>query len=224
MINVIDAIIILFLLAGCIIGLKKGAIQMLAYFIGTFLVVFIAYYLKHPLAKLMYMHLPFFKLNGVFKGISSYNILIYEGIAFLLILSVLIIVLKLLLKVTGILSKIVDNSIILTLPSKLIGILLGFFESYIIIFTLLYIFASFGFSNVVLSTSKLTPTILHKTPLSSEVKNNYKATKEIIKIAKEKISEEDKNTKSLDTLLKYGIIDEESAKILIKNNKIDAKE
>ena len=214
MVNIIDAIIVLFLVMGAIYGFKKGGIQMLAYFIGTFLIIYLSFIIKTPLARFLYMHLPFFKAPGIFKGISAYNIFIYEGIAFLIILTILIILLKLILKFTGILSKIVDKSIILTLPSKLLGILLGVVEVYIILFALLYMFSNFGLAHIVLDTSKLSPVMLNKTPLTSEVKNNYKATREVIKIANENISDKDKNDKAIKSLLKYGIIDEKTSEKL----------
>ena len=121
--NVIDVVILLFLTMGAVLGFKKGAIQTLATLIGTILIIVLAYYLKNPLSVLMYTYLPFFKLGGIFKGITVVNILIYEAIAFFIILSILSVLLSIILKVTGIISKIVDHSIILTLPSKLIGII-----------------------------------------------------------------------------------------------------
>ena len=45
MINVIDVIIILFLLAGAVLGFKRGAIQTLATLIGTILIIIIKDYL-----------------------------------------------------------------------------------------------------------------------------------------------------------------------------------
>ena len=109
MINVVDAIIILFLLTGAILGFKRGAIQTLATLIGTILIIIIAYYLKNPLSVFLYTYLPFFKLGGIFNGITVINILIYEAIAFLIVLGVLSVLLSVILKITGILSKIVDH-------------------------------------------------------------------------------------------------------------------
>lgn len=221
MINVIDAIIILFLLAGAVLGFKRGAIQTLATLIGTILIIILAYYLKNPLSVFLYTYLPFFKLGGIFNGITVINILIYEAIAFLIVLGVLSVLLSVILKITGILSKIVDHSIILTLPSKLIGIAVGFLEAYVFLFVLLFIFSQFSFSNTVLKDSKYTNIILSKTPFTTGFKNSYNAFNEIRDLGNNNSS--NKDYEALNTLLKYDIITTDNAHKLVDNGKINIK-
>lgn len=217
--NVIDVVILLFLAMGAVLGFKKGAIQTLATLIGTILIIVLAYYLKNPLSVLMYTYLPFFKLGGIFKGITVVNILIYEAIAFFIILSILSVLLSIILKVTGIISKIVDHSIILTLPSKLIGIIVGFLETYIFIFIILFIFSQFSFSNTVLKDSKFTNIILSKTPFTTGFKNSYKAFNEI----RDLDNKNNKDYEALKTLLEYEIITPQNANKLVENGKINIK-
>ena len=221
MINVIDVIIILFLLAGAVLGFKRGAIQTLATLIGTILIIIIAYYLKNPLSVFLYTYLPFFKLGGIFNGITVINILIYEAIAFLIVLGVLSVLLSVILKITGILSKIVDHSIILTLPSKLIGIAVGFLEAYVFLFVLLFIFSQFSFSSTVLKDSKYTNIILSKTPFTTRFKNSYNAFNEIRNLGDNNSS--NKDYEALNTLLKYDIITTDNAHKLVDNGKINIK-
>lgn len=221
MINVIDAIIILFLLTGAVLGFKRGAIQTLATLIGTILIIIIAYYLKNPLSVFLYTYLPFFKLGGTFNGITVINILIYEAIAFLIVLGVLSVLLSVILKITGILSKIVDHSIILTLPSKLIGIVVGFLEAYVFLFVLLFIFSQFSFSSTVLKDSKYTNIILSKTPFTTGFKNSYNAFNEIRNLGDNNSS--NKDYEALNTLLKYDIITTDNAHKLVDNGKINIK-
>lgn len=221
MINVVDAIIILFLLTGAVLGFKRGAIQTLATLIGTILILIIAYYLKNPLSVFLYTYLPFFKLGGIFNGITVINILIYEAIAFLIVLGVLSVLLSVILKITGILSKIVDHSIILTLPSKLIGIAVGFLEAYVFLFVLLFIFSQFSFSSTVLKDSKYTNIILSKTPFTTGFKNSYNAFNEIRNLGDNNSS--NKDYEALNTLLKYDIITTDNAHKLVDNGKINIK-
>lgn len=220
MINVVDAIIILFLLTGAVLGFKRGAIQTLATLIGTILIIILAYYLKNPLSVFLYTYLPFFKLGGIFNGITVINILIYEAIAFLIVLGVLSVLLSVILKITGILSKIVDHSIILTLPSKLIGIAVGFLEAYVFLFVLLFIFSQFSFSNTVLKDSKYTNIILSKTPFTTGFKNSYNAFNEIRDLGN---NSNNKDYEALNTLLKYDIITTDNAHKLVDNGKINIK-
>lgn len=221
MINVVDAIIILFLLTGAVLGFKRGAIQTLATLIGTILIIIIAYYLKNPLSVFLYTYLPFFKLGGIFNGITVINILIYEAIAFLIVLGLLSVLLSVILKITGILSKIVDHSIIFTLPSKLIGIVVGFLEAYVFLFVLLFIFSQFSFSSTVLKDSKYTNIILSKTPFTTGFKNSYNAFNEIRNLGDNNSS--NKDYEALNTLLKYDIITTDNAHKLVDNGKINIK-
>jgi uncharacterized membrane protein required for colicin V production len=221
--NVIDVIIILFLIAGTILGFKKGAIQALATLIGTILIIILSYYLKNPLSVFLYTYLPFFKLNGVLKDITVINILIYEAIAFFIVLGILTALLSIVLKITGIISKIVDYSIILTLPSKIIGALVGFIETYVFIFILLFIFSQFSFSHTILDNSKYADIILTKTPYTTGFKNSYNAFKDISDIGSNLTKSDNKDYEALKTLLKYEIITPENADKLIENGKINIK-
>ena len=218
-INVIDVVIILLLLAGIIIGYKKGAIQMLAYIIGTVGIIIISWYLKNPLAIFMYKHFPYFNNNTIFKNVYVINILIYQVLAFIIILSIFFILLGIVLKFTGLISKIVNKSIILTFPSRLIGMLLGFLESYIFIFILLFIISQFSISYEVLNSSKYSDVILQKTPLTNEFRNSYKAFNKIKDISKDK-KNDNKNNESLNVLLKYKIITPKVMNNLVKYGKI----
>ena len=177
--------------------------------------------MKNPLSVFLYTYLPFFKLGGIFNGITVINILIYEAIAFLIVLGVLSVLLSVILKITGILSKIVDHSIILTLPSKLIGIAVGFLEAYVFLFVLLFIFSQFSFSSTVLKDSKYTNIILSKTPFTTGFKNSYNAFNEIRNLGDNNSS--NKDYEALNTLLKYDIITTDNAHKLVDNGKINIK-
>ena len=91
-IGIIDAIIILFILLGGVIGFKEGVIKKLTSVVGLVLVVVIAFTLKNKLSVYFYENLPFFDLWGVFKGIQILNVIFYEVVAFLVIASVLMLV------------------------------------------------------------------------------------------------------------------------------------
>ena len=130
----IDVICILFLLMGAVVGLKRGVIKSATMFIGAIIVIFLAFSLKNPVAKLMYTYLPFFNFAGNFEGLSVLNIIIYEALAFALVYIVLMSVLQVLIKITGIFEKILDFTIILGIPSKILGAIFGFLEAYLFLF------------------------------------------------------------------------------------------
>ena len=91
--NVLDIIIIIFILFGAVLGFKRGFTKELLKAVGFILVLVLAYFFKNPLSVFMYEHLPFFEF-GILKNVEILNILIYEGIAFLICVVVLSIILS----------------------------------------------------------------------------------------------------------------------------------
>ena len=94
--NIIDVLIILLILFGGFVGLKRGFTKELLSFVGFVLILVIAFILKNPISSFLYENLPFFGFSGSFKGITVLNILIYEVIAFLIVFSILMIIFKVL--------------------------------------------------------------------------------------------------------------------------------
>ena len=86
--NIVDAIIILIILMGAVIGFKNGVIRQTVSLVGFLLVIILAFLLKNPLSLWMYEHLPFFNFWGILKGVTVINILLYEVIAFLILVAI----------------------------------------------------------------------------------------------------------------------------------------
>lgn len=222
--NIVDILIIIFLAFGALIGFKRGFTKQLLSLIGTVLVVILAFILKNPISILLYENLPFFKFGGVFKGITVLNILIYEVLAFFIILAVLMIVLRILLFASGIFEKLLNMTIILGIPSKIMGAALGIFENFIISFIILYILSLPVFSLNVLNESKLKNSILKKTPiLSGYIDNSIKVVDEFVELKDKYQKSTDPNAfnlESLDLLLKYKVVDIKSVDTLIEKDKL----
>ena len=87
--TILDAIIILFLLCGAVIGFKKGAIRSLVALIGTIIVVVASYYLKNPVADFLFNYVPFVNFSGAWNGLVTLNILLYEAVSYILVFVVL---------------------------------------------------------------------------------------------------------------------------------------
>ena len=137
--TILDAIIILFLLSGAVLGFKKGAIKSLVTLLGTIIVVVVAYYLKNPVANIIFDYVPFLNFAGSWEGLSTLNILLYEAIAYVIVFVVLWTVLSLIIKLSGIIEKILNATIILGIPSKIIGAVLGFVEALVFGFLILFV-------------------------------------------------------------------------------------
>ena len=222
--NFIDAIILLVILLGGVIGFKEGAIKRLTSVIGLVIVVILSFILKNYLSVIFYENLPFLSLWGIFKGVQVLNIIFYEVLAFIIVSSILMIVYRILLMVTGLLEKILKATIILSIPSKLLGFFVGIIENYIWVYLVLFVLTLPMFNISDIYNSKTAMFILKETPVLSRYTSKtvgiYQEIYDIIDNKGNK-STEQVNEEALDMMLKYEIITVESTDKLIEKNKIE---
>lgn len=221
--NVVDVIIIALLILGGVAGFKAGVIKKLTDFIGMFVVIILAFYLKNYISVIMYENLPFFNFFGLINGIDALNILLYEVIAFLVIFIALLFVLKVVLMLTGLVEKILKATVILSIPSKLLGIVVGVIEMYVYLFLILVIVSLPIFDSSFLKSSKMNNFILNNTPVlsgvSEEIIDIYGDVYNIIDNRKNKTNEQ-LNEEILKVLIDKKVVTKESAKKLVDKNKI----
>ena len=222
--NIIDVVIILFILLGGVVGFKEGVLKKTASIIGLILVVVLSFILKNHLSVFFYENLPFIDFWGAFKGIQVLNIIFYETIAFLLIASVLMIVYRVLIGLTGFIEKILKATIILSIPSKILGFFVGLLEAYIWVYIALFILTLPIFNIKAIYNSKASVYIITKTPVLSQYTEKtveiYEELYDVIKDRDNKTNEE-LNKESMQVMLKYEIITPSSAKKLIERKKIE---
>lgn len=224
--NIVDVIIILFILLGGLVGFKEGGIKKTISVIGLILVVVLSFTLKNHLSVFFYENLPFFNLWGVFKGIQVLNIVFYEMLAFLIIASVLMIIYRVILGITGIFEKILKATIILSIPSKILGLVVGLIESYIWIYLALFILTLPVFNIKDIYNSKVSMYVITKTPLLSKYTDKtldiYNELYGIIDNRENKTNEQ-VNEEAMELMLEYEIITPESARKLIDKNKVEIR-
>ena len=218
----IDIILVLILFAGAIVGFKRGVIKSAVTFIGAIVVIVLAFSLKNPISKLLYSFLPFFNFAGDFEGLTTLNIIIYEAIAFVLVYVILMAILQILIKITGVFEHILNFTIILGIPSKLLGAVFGFFEAYLFVFVALFLLNQLPATNAFVSESAFASTITSSSPILSDITSSYyDAFEEILSIKDQNMADkEEYNRKCLDILLKYGILDINSAEDLLERGKL----
>ena len=133
--------------------------------------------------------------------------------------------LKIVLKLTKIIDKILKMTIILNFPSRVLGGILGLLEGIVVSFIVVFIMFSVNKTRNYVTTSRYGEDLLIKMPMANKVtKPVIKSYKEIIKIGKEYKDSEDRelaNKEALDILLKYRIIDKKNAKYLVETGKIE---
>ena len=225
--NIVDVIILLLILLGGVVGFKEGVIKKLTSVIGLVIVVVLSFILKNKISIVFYENLPFFDLWGAYKGIQVLNILFYEILAFVIIAAVLSIIYRIILGLTGMIEKILKATIILSIPSKILGFFVGLLENYIWVYIILFILTLPVINIKQIYDSQIATFIMEKTPYlskyTSKTMDVYNDLYEIIDSEGEK-SKTKVNEEAMDLMLKYEIITKESAQKLIEKGKVNIED
>lgn len=225
--NVADIVILIALVLGALAGFKAGVIKKTADFLGMFIIVILAFYLKNDLSVLMYENLPFLSLGWLIKGVEALNVLIYEILAFIIVFLALLFILKIILRITGLIEKILKATVILSIPSKLLGIVVGLIESYVYVFLALVVLTLPIFKLPYIRESNIGNFVLNNTPIltgiSEEMVDIYGNVYEIVSERDNKTNEE-LNEEIITFLIDKKVLTKESAKKLVEQNKIHIKD
>ena len=204
--NIFSVVIVLLILLCGVLGSKRGILKELVIIVGTIVVFVLAFFLKDFIAGFFCTYLPFFNFRIPLGNLVSLNIIFYQLVAFLLIVIVLRLILQILIDVTGIFSKIINATIILALPNKLLGFVVGLLEGYILMFIILNVIAIPMSGSELFMSSDVRRFIVNDTPVLKDCLGglNY-AIEDVLSLS----SEDDRNTndlKVIDIMLKYDVV------------------
>ncbi len=220
--NIFSVVIVLLILLCGVLGSRRGILKELVVIVGTIVVFAIAFFLKDPIASFFCTYLPFFNFKIPLGNLVSLNIIFYQLIAFLLIVIVLRLVLQILIDVTGIFSKIINATIILALPNKLLGFAVGILEGYILMFIILNVIAIPMSGSELFMSSGVRRFIVNDTPVLKDCLGglNY-AIDDVLSLS----SNDDRNTndlKVIDIMLKYNVVSTEFMDNVKETGKLDS--
>lgn len=223
--NIFDVGIILFFVSCLILGFKSGIIKELVSLFGIILMFLVAFSSKQILGDLFCNYLPFFEFFGNIKGLTSLNILLYQLLGFLVIFLVLFIAYRILIKLSKIVQKLVNLTLILVLPSRVLGAITSFVKGYIIVFILIIVFIIPLSTIDMFNESKVVNYIMYKTPILSDYSENYiKISTDIYdlsnKILNNEIDKDSANKEILEHILEYKISGKDKIEELVNNNKL----
>lgn len=222
--GIVDIIILIFLAFGALLGFKRGFTRQLVSLVGIFVIIILSYLFKNPVSVFLYNNLPFFNFGGIFKDITVLNVLVYEVIAFFIVFFVLTIIFRILVKITNVFEKILNATIILGIPSKILGAVLGVVQNLIYTFIILYILSLPTFNLTIIKDSKVGNLILDKTPILNKIANKTLSVfNQVVELKEEydtTTNVGEYNQKTLNIMIDSGVITEENAKRLIEKGKI----
>lgn len=223
--NIVDVVIIMGLLLGGVTGAKNGFFRQSVVLIGTILCFILAWVFKNPIANFLSFTLPFFNFAGPFEGLTSLNIVMYQLIAFLLLLSLFSALLAIIIKATGVFEKILNFTIILGIPSKILGFIVGVIEAYVIVFVVLFFVNQPAVNLEIVKESTFSPKIVNSSPgLSNIVGNMNDAVNDIYDITKDYNINQNTNSfnkKVINSLLEHKVIDKDYLDKLVSKGKIN---
>lgn len=222
--NIVDIVIILILLFGAVVGAKKGLTRQLVDTVGTIAIIVLAFLLKSSVSAILYKFFPFFNFSGSLEGLTSLNLLLYEVVAFFFLFVVFSSVLKILKLTTSIFEKLLNMTIILGIPSKILGAIVGVIQNFIFLFVALYFLRLPVFKLEMIKESTLSDKMLNSTPiLSSICGDTLSVFKDFDSLLEEYKSEEDRtilNQKTLELLVDKKIVNKDTANKLIEEGKL----
>ncbi len=219
---IVNIVIILLVVLATMDGYKKGLFESVVKFLGFIIACVVAFAFKNKLSVLMYTYLPFFKFGGAIKGVTAINILLYELIAFIIIYIVAMLVINLLIKMTGLIDKLVKAIPIIGFVDQLLGAVVGFIDAIVVLYLVIFIFKfgcnMFGFY----VRPSLADNIMEIPILNDKFGSSIDAFDDIIALKDDyNSSEKDEfNNKAIKILLDKKVITKENLDVLIKKNKI----
>lgn len=224
--NIVDAIIIIFLVVGFVSGFKRGVVKQGVITFGTILVVVLAFLFKNPLSMVLYKHFPFFTV-GLLKNYSILNILLYELISFFILLSIFALILAIIIKISGVIERFLRSTVILALPSRILGGVLGMVEFYVFTFIILLIITMPIFTistKEYVTESKYKDKVLNNTIIMSKLSggmiNSINQIDALLE-DEDKLGTKNFNCKALNIFVDNKVVSTDSISYLREQNKID---
>ena len=222
-INIFDVAIILLIIMSAVNGAKVGALKSLVNFIGTIVVYVLAFMFKSKIGVILCKFCPFFS----FDGYPTLNILLYQMIAFVLIAGILFMVFNFIVRITGLIQRLVDMTIILKIPLSILGFIVGLLEGYIVIFVVIAVLAIPFRDFSLYKDSKVADSILNKSPiLTKSLGGVVDSLSDVMKVTTTMEANEidQKNKTNLDIMgayLEHKVISKEDALDLINMDKFN---
>ena len=221
--NIIDYFILAVVILFALKGFKQGLLPSIINFVGTFLIFIIAFYVKQPISHLLYENFPFLSFGGIFKGIIGINIIFYEVVAYGIAITLLGIIFCIIKRISIVIQKLLNVTLFLNLPSKILGAVIGAFEGVLFSIILVYMGGFISETSKYINDSKLSSMILTKTPIINNVTNNFRNSYNEIydTVIKNENDTNNANLETIDILMKYDILSYDSAIKLYNDNKLN---
>ena len=169
----IDILIIITLIFFAIVGFNNGVFKSLLNIIGFLITFYVAFLLKNTVANFMILNLPFMKFGSLLKAVPSLNILLYQIISLILLVTFAELLFNVVVSVLGLSDKLLKLTVKLRVPAKILGIFSGVVEGYMIIFLCVFVLSQPFINLNIVNKSGIAHDMLRKTPLLSDWNRDF---------------------------------------------------
>ena len=218
--SLVDILILVVLVSFAVIGFTRGVIKSLVSFVGFIIVVVMAYLFKNLLGDILILNLPFINFD-IGSGSVVMNIIMYQTIAFIIMLIIFGVIYRVVITISGIIEKILRITIVLGIPSKLLGLVIGALEGIIITYLALFFISQPYVKMDILNDSKYAKAILEHTPIISSF---AESTVNVISEVNDTIEAKDDSNfdlKLTELILKNKVANVDLIQKLVDNKKIE---
>lgn len=226
--NIIDVIVILLIAFCAYLGMKRGFVKSLVTLFGIIIVFILAYFMKNPLADWLCINLPFFNFTGSFKGATILNVIFYQLVAFIIMFSLLMVAYHVIVKVSGLVERILKMSFLLSVPTKIGGLIVGIFEGLLISLIGIIILSLPVLKFDLIENSAIRNYLYNVSPVIGNITGSMNTSIDEILELKEKFANDDNkeqfNLSSLDILLKHSAMKVSLAEKLVYSGKLNIDE
>ncbi|WP_018921674.1 CvpA family protein [Salsuginibacillus kocurii] len=166
----LSLLILLILLGSFFIGLRRGFILQLVHLVSLFIALFVAFLFYDDVAEFLRLWLPYpqFSDQTDFMFLANFDMesVYYAGISF----AVLFLATKIILQIIGSMLDFLAQLPILHTVNRLLGGILGFIETYLLLFILLIVTALIPvpFAQEMIADSTVARVMIEHTPILSE--------------------------------------------------------
>lgn len=216
-------VIVIFSVIG---GYKSGVIKSTVSLVVLLMSAIIAYQLKDYVASFLIDLMPFVNFGGIFDNITTINILFYHGAAFLVIFIIIYSIFSIVVTLAGFLDKLLKMTIILALPDKLLGAVVGFIKGTIFAFVIIFVLAQLPYTQEYVIESTYGYQVLNRTPVIRIVLADCTVISSDIADIIMNVDTEDENyvtetqMEIMSVFIRYGLITAEKAQELVDDEKV----
>lgn len=222
----VDLGLLMILIISVLVGYKSGVIKSTVRLLVLLISAIVAYQFKGYLASFLITFMPMMDFGGIFDGITSISILFYHGASFLVIFIILYSILNIIVTLAGFLDKILKMTVILYLPDKILGAVIGFIQGTMFAFVIIFVLAQIPYTQSYVIDSTYGYQILNRTPIIRTVLADCTVISGEIADIIVNVDTDDEDYVAdtqmavLNVFVKYGLITSETAQTLVDDEKI----